>query len=261
MAQTAQPSQADMFNLMLKTMQQNTELIQYMRDDRREERRVDWERQQARDYEKDRLTALNSAIQSFPKISNIDHLPAQLANFTDILNSYEVPANRRTCRLPGILTGQLAITFQTLKISNDTPFDENLLNEVGVTATSAARAFLRPDSEALKKMGPVDYLNHAENLIDRITAGVRSIEEVKTRWLKVYLNNLGSRECLIALASEGIKSKADMRKAVILCHENHGSVVDDSWNVAKFFTKKPEATKFWNEAIVLELWENWSQGC
>ncbi len=123
------------------------------------------------------LTALNSAIQSFPKISNIDHLPAQLANFTDILNSYEVPANRRTCRLPGILTGQLAITFQTLKISNDTPCDEakiTLLYEVGVTATSAARAFLRPDSEALKKMGPVDYLNHAENLIDRITAGVRS---------------------------------------------------------------------------------------
>ncbi len=67
---------------------------------------------------------------------------------------------------------------------------------------------------------------------------------MKTRWLKVYLNNLGSRECLIALASEGIKSKADMRKAVILCHENHGSVVDDSWNVAKLFTKKPESETY-----------------
>ncbi len=35
------------------------------------------ERQQARDYERDMLTALNSAIQSFPKISNIDHLPIE----------------------------------------------------------------------------------------------------------------------------------------------------------------------------------------
>lgn len=247
MTPTTQPSQADMFNLMMKTMQQNSELIQYMRDDRRAERLADWERQQVRDGERDRLTALNGAIQSFPKISNKDYLPAQLANFTDILDSYEVPENRRTCRLPGILTGQLAITFQTLKIPSDTPFEEakmRLLNEVGVTATSAARAFLRPDSEALKKMGPVDYLNHAENLIDRITAGATSIDEVKTRWLKAYLNNLGSRECLIALAGEGIKSKADLRKAVILCHENHGSVVDDSWNVAKMFTKKPESETY-----------------
>ncbi len=143
----------------------------------------------------------------------------------------------------------------------------NLVEDEGVTGDSSSclygeggRAFLSPDSEALKKMGPVDYLNHAENLIDRITAGVRSLEEVKTRWLKAYLNNLGSRECLVALASEGIKSKVDMRKAVILCHENHGSVVDDSWNVAKFFTKKPESESYqrplYDKTIIVIVWAN-----
>lgn len=59
MAHAGQPSQADMFNLMVKTMEQNTQLIQYMRDDRRMERREDWDRQRERDAERDRLTALN----------------------------------------------------------------------------------------------------------------------------------------------------------------------------------------------------------
>ncbi len=60
------------------------------------------------------------------------------------------------------LTGQLAVTFQALKLPSNAPFEEakaRLLNEVGVAVPSAANKFMRPDSEAPKKLGPVDYLN------------------------------------------------------------------------------------------------------
>ena len=60
------------------------------------------------------------------------------------------------------------MTFQALKLPSNTPFEDakaRLLNEVGVTVSSAVKSFMRPDSKVVKKLGPVDYLNQAENLI------------------------------------------------------------------------------------------------
>ncbi len=40
---------------------------------------------------------------------------------------------------------------------------------------------MRPDSEALKKLGPVDYLNQTEYFIDRILTGSKTLVDVKTK--------------------------------------------------------------------------------
>ncbi len=237
------PTPEDMYRLMMKTVQQNSDMLHFMREERRADRISDWERQR----ERDRQTALHHAIQTFPKVSSKEYLPAQLENFTAILDSHEVPDDQRTCQLPGILTGQLAVTFQALKLPNNAPFEEakaRLLNEVGVTVSSAAKSFMRPDSEALKKLGPVDYLNQTENLIDRILTGSKTLVDVKTQLLKMYLMNLGSKECLFALAGDGIRSKSDVRQAIITCYENHGVVIDDSKNVAKLFLPPNRKTEF-----------------
>ncbi len=56
--------------------------------------------------------------------------------------------------------------------------------------------------------------------------------------------NLGSKECLFALAGDGIRSKSDVRQAIITCYENHGVVIDDSKNVAKLFLPPNRKTEF-----------------
>ncbi len=102
------PTPEDMYRLV-ETVQQNSDMLHIMREERRANRISDWERQR----EKDRQTALQHAIQTFPKVSSKEYLPAQLENFTAILDSHGVPDYQRTCQLPGILTGQLAVTFHT----------------------------------------------------------------------------------------------------------------------------------------------------
>ena len=64
------------------------------------------------------------AIRRFPKISNRDLLPTHLENFTDLIDSCGVAEDARTCRLPEVLTGELAGALQNLKLSAYTPFPE-----------------------------------------------------------------------------------------------------------------------------------------
>ncbi len=61
--------------------------------------------------------------------------------------------------------------------------------------------------------------------VDRILTGSKTLVDVKTQLLKMYLMNLGSKECLFALAGDSICSKSDVRQAIITCYENHGVVI------------------------------------
>ena len=54
---------ADMYRLMMKTVQQNSDMLHFMREDRRADRISDWERQR----EKDRQTALQHVSQGVLK--------------------------------------------------------------------------------------------------------------------------------------------------------------------------------------------------
>lgn len=55
---------------------------------------------------------------------------------------------------------------------------------------------MRPDSKVVKKLSPVDYLNQAENLIVSDFDRIKTLVDVKTQLLKMYLINLGTKECL-----------------------------------------------------------------
>ena len=73
---------------------------------------------------KDKQERADHAIRNFPKISNRDLLPTHLENFTDLMDSCGVAEDARTCRLPEVLTGQLAVALHNLKLSANTPFPE-----------------------------------------------------------------------------------------------------------------------------------------
>ena len=84
---------------------------------------------------------MDHAIRVFPKISNRELLPKHLENFLDFLHSCGVPEEKRTCRLGEILTGQLSVALQNLKLTADTPFEKaksQLLCAVGFTQIAAA---------------------------------------------------------------------------------------------------------------------------
>ena len=188
---------------------------------------------------KDKQVLTDHAIRSFPKFSNRDLLPTHLENFTDLMDSCGIAEDARTCRFPEVLTGQLALALQNLKLSADTPFPkamQQLLRAVSFTTASAARTFLRPDTDVLKVMGPADLMNHVESLVTRLISGVTAMEDVKLKWLLAFMNNVGSQQCVSALATKEIMSRADLQDAVIAVFDNHGSIVDDEKNVSKFFS-------------------------
>ena len=202
-------------------------------------RQEDWERNKKiadeenkqrseRDKVKDSQIKTDHAIRALPIISSRELLPTHLENFSDLLHSCGVPEEKRTCRLGEILTGQLSVALQNLKLTADTPFEEvksQLLRAVGFTQVAAARSYLRPDTDTLKNMGQVDLMNTLESLVTRLLSGANTVDEVHLRLMTANLKNVGNSHCITLLESKTIESRADLRDAVIFCNDNHGSVV------------------------------------
>ena len=213
-------------------------------------RQEDWERNKKiadeenkwrseRDKVKNSQIKMDHALRVFPKISNRELLPTHFKNFSDILHSCGVPEKKRTCRLGEILTGQLSVALQNLKLTADTPFEEaksQLLRAVGFTQVAAARSCLRPDTDTLKNMGPIDLVNTLESLVTRLLSGASTVDEANLRLTTAYLKNVGNSHCITLLESKRIESRADLRDAIITYYDNHVSVVNEDHNVAKFFS-------------------------
>ena len=75
------------------------------------------------------------------------------------------------------------------------------------------------------------------------------MDEAHLRLTTAYLKNVGNSQCITLLESKTIESRADLRGAVITCYDNHGSVVNEDHNVAKFFSglsKKREREMLYN---------------
>ena len=80
------------------------------------------------------------------------------------------------------------------------------------------------------------------------------MDEAHLRLTTADLRNVGNSHCITLLESKTIESRADLRDAVITCYDNHGSVVNEYHNVAKFFSglsKKREQEIPYNRPNIL----------
>ncbi len=234
----------------MRILDQNSQLIRQTtaeatrREDKRQMERMEdlaWEKQRVQ--EKDTIFALNQAIRNFPKIKDKQLLPAQLQNFSDILEEYECPKTKRTCRLQEILEGPLAVTFQNLKLTNDVPFEKaksQLLNAAGCTVSVAMKSLLRPDSEAVAAMSGLDLFNNAQSMVNRIATDDMTLKTLRFILLKGYLSNIVNEKCLAAISSNSVVTVEDFRDAVLGCYETYGAVVETTRNVAKYFARKSD---------------------
>lgn len=117
----------------------------------------EWRKQRAK--EKDKQAKLAQALKTFPKLNNPSNLPTQLQNFSKVLDSCGIDDVNKASKLPEILTGQLAVILRNVDLPEEIPFEEaksKLLRAAGLTPLSAAKNFMRPDTEHLSKMSCID---------------------------------------------------------------------------------------------------------
>ncbi len=191
--------------MMVRLLEQNSQFLRQssaeaaQREARRQaERLEDLAREDRRATEKDSKSALSQAIRNFPRLKDKSLLPAQLQNFSDILEVYGCLSDKKTCRLQEVLDGHLAVTFQNLKLTNDVPFEEaklSLLNAAGCTVSAALKAFLRPDSEVAAAMSSLDLFNNSQSLVHQIVTDNTTLKKIRFLLLKGYLANIVNEKC------------------------------------------------------------------
>ena len=80
-----------------------------------------------------------------------------------------------------MLTGEYAETLRTLKLSEDTSYDEakKLLQEAcGYTKTEAGKEFFNHNWKKLYKYSSLQLFTNSENLVKRIMGSADMLEEV-----------------------------------------------------------------------------------
>ncbi len=84
------------------------------------EAELEWKKEREKDREmKERL---NQAICTFPKISTAALLPAQLQNYSRMLDTYGGDYKTKNARLSEVLSGQMVIVLQNTETSEDMTF-------------------------------------------------------------------------------------------------------------------------------------------
>ncbi len=187
---------------------------------------IEWKKEKERD--RGANERLNQAIRTFPKITSASLLPAQLQNFSRLLDSLEVDEKTKVARLPDILSGQMAIALQNTEFECDTPFGEvkkRLFAVAGLTPSSAARSFMRPDCEALAKLSGVELVTHTRSLVERVMTNGNYSEEVVCAWMLAFLHNIGTPQLITSIANRDLESIDELTMAVYRCYEIHGTLV------------------------------------
>lgn len=219
------PSPNVMINMLLTLMQQSQDREIKLEEERRKARTEDLERmQRQRDediarmkeqleqervwqermaIEKDKKDKLNQALRTFPKIATASSLPAQLHNYSKLLDSLGVEDSRKVDRLPEVLTGPMAVAFQNMKTEEGMAFSEvrkKLLAVAGLTATSAGCAFMKPDLDQLCKLSGVEFVTHVRGLVDRLLMDASTYEQTVRALLVMFVNNVGTPNLVSAVA-------------------------------------------------------------
>ncbi len=195
------------------------------------EAELDWKKEREKDREmKERL---NQAIRTFPKISTAALLPAQLQNYSRMLDTYGGDDKTKNARLSEVLSGQMAIALQNTEISEDMTFADvrrKLFAVAGLTSSSAARHFMRPDMSALAKMSGVELVNHVRSLVERVMADGNYSEVVVSAWMLAFFHNVGTSQLITAIANGEWYSIDDLSTTVYKCYEIYGSVINTEKN-------------------------------
>jgi len=120
---------------------------------------------------------------------------------------------------------------------------QRLLAVACITASSAVRIYMRPDTDVLSNISCVDLVNQIRSLIEKMLLDGNYNDRVVMALLLAFFNNIGSALLVRALYNGDKDSLIDVIKGIYRFYEVHGLVVNMEVNMHKLSSPAEKARK------------------